>query len=65
MPGRGGKLIVSGVDLPTDSEHRPEARQLLFSLKTYMALEKFTPETRIDIENVKTLVSSVSLEAGL
>lgn len=31
-----GRLVVSGIDLLTDSANRPEARQLLYSLTTYM-----------------------------
>ncbi|MGF1585981.1 MAG: sugar-binding domain-containing protein [Bacteroidales bacterium] len=38
-----GKLLVSGTDLVNNLENRPEARQLLFSLKNYMTGENFNP----------------------
>jgi hypothetical protein len=50
-----GKLIVSGIDLLSDQEKRPEARLLLYSLKKYMAGKEFKPAEEIDIENIKTL----------
>jgi hypothetical protein len=50
-----GKLIVSGIDLLSDQEKRPEARQLLYSLKKYMAGNEFKPAEEIDIENIKKL----------
>jgi hypothetical protein len=43
-----GKLLVSGIDLLSDTEKRPEARQLLYSLKNYMAKEAFSPSVEID-----------------
>lgn len=48
-----GKLLVSGIDLTTDLEQRPEAQQLLFSLKKYMAGEKFSPKIELDFENIR------------
>lgn len=50
-----GKLLVSGIDLLTDQDKRPEARQLLYSLKKYMASEKFQPQILVDIEKIKGL----------
>ena len=38
-----GKLLISGVDLHTDLENRPGARQLLYSLSKYVASEYFSP----------------------
>jgi hypothetical protein len=43
-----GKLLVSGIDLLSNKEVRPEARQMLFSLKSYMSGEKFQPKAAID-----------------
>ena len=43
-----GKLIVSGVDLQSDLVNRPEARQLLHSLTSYMESDHFNPEVTID-----------------
>jgi hypothetical protein len=43
-----GKIIVCGADLLTDLNKRPEAQQLLYSLKKYMAGDRFNPETFVD-----------------
>lgn len=51
-----GKLIMSGIDLHTNLENRLEAQQLLYSLKTYMVSEQFSPKTKLDISEVKTLL---------
>lgn len=53
-----GKLLVSGVDLITNIEHRPEAQQLLFSLKKYMVSDAFKPSVELDIESVLNLYKS-------
>jgi hypothetical protein len=50
-----GKLIVSGIDLLTDQEKRPEARQLLYSLKSYMNKESFSPVQEVNIERIISL----------
>lgn len=50
-----GKLLVSGIDLLTDKENRPEARQLLYSLSTYMATGKFNPTVKVDFEKIKNI----------
>jgi hypothetical protein len=50
-----GKLIVSGIDLISDLEKRPEAKQILFSLKKYMTSDSFSPETEISAEIVQAL----------
>lgn len=50
-----GKLIVSGVDLLTGAETRPEARQLLFSLKKYMGGMGFNPSQTVDMKSVIAL----------
>lgn len=51
-----GKILVSGIDLTTDLDKRPEAQQLLFSLKKYMAGSKFDPKVEVDSEIFKKLV---------
>ncbi|TZF82671.1 beta-galactosidase [Pedobacter sp. BS3] len=51
-----GKLLVSGIDLLTDAENRPEARQLLYSLKNYMAGGQFNPAAQVDLQRIKALV---------
>lgn len=51
-----GKLLISGIDLLTDQDKRPEARQLLFSLKQYMRGETFKPVTPVAIKKVQSLL---------
>lgn len=51
-----GKLIVSGIDLLSGNEHRPEAKQLLYSLETYMNGQQFNPAVQVDIEKIRTLI---------
>jgi hypothetical protein len=51
-----GKLLVSGIDLLTDNDKRPEARQLLFSLKEYMAGSSFNPQINVPLQNITSLV---------
>jgi hypothetical protein len=50
-----GKLIVSGIDLLSNQDERPEAKQLLYSLKRYMDGPQFNPELLIDVEKIKAL----------
>lgn len=50
-----GKLVVSGVDLISSNENRPEARQLLFSLKKYMGQGNFDPAQSLDIKSVTAI----------
>ena len=50
-----GKLMVSGIDLLNDEDKRPEAKQLLFSLKRYMNTNQFDPQINVDIEKIKGL----------
>jgi ABC-type molybdate transport system substrate-binding protein len=50
-----GKIIVCGVDLLTNAENRPEARQLLYSLKSYMTGTSFIPTTEIETEKLRAM----------
>ena len=50
-----GKLIVSGIDLLDEKESRPEARQLLYSLKNYMNTDSFSPVGKVDIQQISAL----------
>ncbi len=45
-----GKIIISGIDLTTDLEKRPEAQQLLYSLKKYMTGSGFNPAVEINLQ---------------
>lgn len=44
-----GRILISGTDLVTGVERRPEAQQLLHSLKNYMASENFKPVTELPV----------------
>jgi hypothetical protein len=57
-----GKLLVSGIDLLTEQDKRPEARQLLYSLKNYMAGEKFRPIKQVSVEKLQSITTN---EIGL
>lgn len=48
-----GRLMFSSIDLSTDLEHRPVARQLLTSLLKYMNSEAFQPGKEISFKDVK------------
>lgn len=50
-----GKLLVSGIDLLSGQEKRPEAKQLLYSLKSYMAGDEYKPAANVSIETIKAL----------
>ena len=50
-----GKLIVSGIDLQSDLDKRPEARQLLYSLQSYMNDGRFDPSLKVDIQKIRSL----------
>ncbi len=50
-----GKILVSGIDLTTNMGQRPEARQLLFSLKKYMTGNQFNPANVVNPESIQNL----------
>jgi len=52
-----GKMIVCGVDLLHDTDNRAEAKQLLYSLKSYMAGNNFHPSVSVDMETLKALMN--------
>jgi hypothetical protein len=52
-----GRILVSGIDLTSDLEIRPEAQQLLFSLKKYMLGGKFIPQEELEIKNIEGLIN--------
>ena len=51
-----GKIIISGADLHSNLDQRPEARQLLKSLTSYMESDKFDPEVEISTEAIDKLI---------
>jgi len=50
-----GKLVLTGIDLLTDAEKRPEARQLMYSVLTYMRSNAFNPDQGIQLKNILEL----------
>jgi hypothetical protein len=50
-----GNLMVSGIDLITDRENRPEAKQLLYSLESYMNTPGFRPTVPVEIKKISKL----------
>lgn len=50
-----GKLLLSGIDFWKDMDKRPAGRQLLYSLKAYMAGEHFRPTSEISLETLEKL----------
>ncbi len=56
----GGRLLACGIDLRTDLERRPVARQLRRSLLAYMAGESFQPSSELDVTQVKGLLAEPS-----
>jgi len=50
-----GKILVCGVDLLTNLNKRPEARQLLYSLKRYMAGNDFHPGVKISTGKIQAM----------
>ncbi|MBV5349381.1 beta-galactosidase, partial [bacterium] len=50
-----GKILISGIDLTTDLDKRPEAQQLLFSLKKYALSEKFNPKVELTAQQINKL----------
>ena len=51
-----GKIIVSGADLLTRTDERPEARQLVQSLTAYMSSPQFDPKSNIPLAELRALV---------
>lgn len=50
-----GKLLVSAIDLLTDQDKRPEARQLLYSLGKYMSGTQFKPTHPLQLAQIQQL----------
>lgn len=51
-----GQLIFSSMDLLTNIETRPEARQLLYSLIEYMKSSDFEPKKKFDMKNLELII---------
>ncbi|MBN2013506.1 beta-glucuronidase [candidate division KSB1 bacterium] len=50
-----GKLLVCSADLESNPDERIVARQLLFSLKKYMASKEFQPVFTVDVETIENI----------
>lgn len=55
-----GKLMVSSADLRKDTDDRPAAKQLFYSLQKYMASDKFNPAQEIDIKVIEDVFRTPS-----
>jgi hypothetical protein len=52
-----GKLLVSSIDLLSDADERPEAKQLLYSLEKYMETDEFNPSIKVDASKISDLLN--------
>jgi len=50
-----GKLLFSSIDLMSEIEIRPEAKQLTYSLLKYMESDRFNPDIKVDISKLQNL----------
>jgi hypothetical protein len=57
----GGQLLVASMDLTSDLERRPIARQMRHSLLRYMASQRFDPKQQLSPEQVRALFKSPTL----
>ncbi|MHC4720324.1 MAG: sugar-binding domain-containing protein [Planctomycetota bacterium] len=51
----GGEILVCSIDLRSNLDKRPVARQMLYSLLRYISSEHFSPKTQCDIETIREL----------
>ena len=56
-----GKLLVCSIDLKSNIETRPVARQMLRSLAQYMASDAFQPKHKMDIKLIQDLLKKPSV----
>lgn len=52
-----GKLLVCSMDLDTDADKRPAARQLKSSLLSYMASKEFSPKTELSMDLLQKILT--------
>ena len=57
-----GKLMVCSADLQSDPQARVAARQLLFSIKRYMASEQFNPAQQVELAVIEDLFTEKNRE---
>ena len=51
-----GKMIISSMDLSHNLDKRPAARQLRYSLESYMGSNTFNPVVELTTEQIKYLI---------
>lgn len=51
-----GKLIMSAMDILSEESNKPEMRQMLYSLLSYMNSGNFAPRTVLSEENIRSLI---------
>lgn len=51
-----GKMVVCGADLMNNLSTRPEARQLRFSLLSYMESESFNPKVQLSLTSIQKII---------
>jgi len=56
----GGKLLLCSIDLQSDLDKRPVARQMLYSLKKYMHSNDFIPEYDLKPKQINALLKEPS-----
>jgi hypothetical protein len=54
-----GKLLICSIDIYNDLENRITARQLQYSLMSYMASEQFNPQAELTFDQIKGLFKNV------
>lgn len=52
-----GKLLISGIDFWTDMHSRPEARQLLHSIDSYISSPSFNPSITLTTQQISALTT--------
>ena len=55
-----GRLLVCGIDLPALATQHPEARQLLASLRAYIASDRFQPAVSLDPADLAAVLETTS-----
>ena len=56
-----GKLLVCSIDLRSNLDERPVARQMLYSLLRYMGSSAFAPRLSVDTELIRSLLKEPPL----
>ena len=54
-----GKLLMASIDLQSDLEHRPVAKQFLSSLLNYINSDFFDPQIELDLDEISGLFKPV------